>query len=456
MTQITRSLLSKRWLLPVVVIAGIACAVLIIKSRPPMVHQSPEESGVKVGYVPVETYQVNPEIVGYGEVSPDVLLDLRAEVSGKVTYVHPQLRKGAVLPEQTLVIQIDNQDYQLALKQAESTLAQSQANLDELQLALEDAHINLKLAKEKLAISEKEHQRNEALLHKGSISKSNYDAQRTALIQQQQEVQNLQNQVKTLPVNIRVQEAQIEKSRAEVDTQVRNLERTEIRLPFTARITSLNTEENQYVALGSSLFAAQTIDRVQINAQFALDDFRLLATSFGEFSIQKDAITWNGLPKTASFIDQLSLSAQVSLAGVEGSNWTGKVTQISNNLDPSSRTLGATVVVEDPYKDIKPGIKPPLVEGMYTEVRLTGRPVPYQVIPRSAIHEGQVYTVTPDNRLQRVPLKGFKQDKMLLLKDALDPSLKIITTDLFPAVEGMKLNPYQDTSATQVIQQWVQ
>ncbi|OZG75187.1 hypothetical protein BTA51_02030 [Hahella sp. CCB-MM4] len=455
-SHLPSSLLTKRWLLPVVIALGIATAVAIVKSRPPMVHQEPDDSGVKVGVIPVRTYEVKPEVVGYGEVAPDVLLDLRAEVSGKVTYVHPQLRKGAVLPSGTLVLTIDAKDYQLALKQAEATLAQSQANLDELTLALEDARINLNLAREKMEISEKELQRNAALLKKGSISKSTYDSQRTALIQQQQEVQNLENQVKTLPVNIRVQDAQIQKSQAEVETQLRNLDRTNITLPFTARITALNTEENQYVSLGSSLFSAQTIDRVKVNAQFALDDFRLLANSFGEISIQEDSITWNGLPQSQSLFDQLALTASVRLVGVEDNIWPGKVEQISNNLDPSSRTIGATVAVADPYKNIKPGVKPPLVEGMYTEVHLRGKPVPYQVVPRSAVHEGQVYVVTSDNQLQRISLKGYVQGDMLLLENALAPELKVVTTDLFPAIDGMKLSPYDDTKTEQMIQQWVQ
>ncbi|WP_315982108.1 hypothetical protein [Aliamphritea spongicola] len=64
----------------------------------------------------VAEYEVRPTVTGYGEVEPDILLDVRAEVAGKVVYVHPQLKQGVLLPAGTLVVQIDDSDYVLALK----------------------------------------------------------------------------------------------------------------------------------------------------------------------------------------------------------------------------------------------------------------------------------------------------------------------------------------------------
>ena len=453
----------KRWLFPAAIITGVLIAVLIVKSRPPMEHQEEVSAGPSAGIIVLEQHQVKPSIVGFGEVVPETLLEHRSEVSGKVIYVHPQLRKGAVLPANTLVIQIDDQDYQLALTQANATLVQSQANLDELNLSLQDARINLKLVEDKLAIARKELDRNAELLKKGSVSKSAYENQRSALLQQQQEVQNLSNEVQTLPLQIKVQEAQIAKSEAEVETQKRNLARTQIRLPFTGRISAVNTEENQYVSLGTTLYAAQTIDKIQINAQFSLEDFRLLASSFGEINIENSAITLEGEQQATNFVEQFGLEARVKLVGIDGPGWNGRVEQISNNLDPASRTLGVTITVDDPYKNIQPGIKPPLVEGMYTEVQLRGRAMPFLVLPRSALHEGQVYLADSSNRLHRQPVRGYAQDAMLLMEPPqlsvdtpLQPGQQLITTDLFPAIEGMQLSTYPDTAGQQAITQWVQ
>lgn len=447
----------KRWLLPVMIGLGLLIALVIKHTRPVMEHQATDLSqGADVATITVSAYPVKPTVTGYGEVIPDTLLDLRAEISGRVTYVHPQLRKGAVLPKGTLVLRIDDQDYQLALRQADASLAQNEAKLEELTLTLQDAAVNLQLAKDKLAINQKEMDRNQSLLQKGSISQSSYDAQLKALLQQKQEVQNLASQVSTLPMQVKVQEAQIERAKADIATQQRNLARTEIHLPFNARITRLNTEENQFVSLGTSLFSAQTMDKVLVNAQFPLEHFRRLISGINQVRINAEMLIANGDSATNHIVDQLGLQASVRLVGSDGAIWQGKVEQISNNLDPSSRTLGATIGIEEPYKDIVPGVKPPLVEGMYTEVQLRAPASTFMVVPRAALNGNEAYLVGDDNRLKRVTLSGITQGDMLLLASGLTVGQKLVTSDLFPAVEGMLLAPHEDTETASVIRRWLE
>lgn len=121
----------------------------------------------------------------------------------------------------------------------------------------------------------------------------------------------------------------------------------------------------------------------------------LPCTRLKPVSLENDG---TGLQET---IDRLGLSARVQLTGDFDTSWQGRVEQISNNLDPSSRTLGVTVVVDNPYQNVEPGVRPPLIEGMYTEVRLMGSAQHYLVIPRDAVHEGEVFIVDASSRLQR-------------------------------------------------------
>lgn len=451
-----KSWLEKRWMFVAAIFLGIGIAAIIKKTGPVMEHSPPLRQGVEVATIELKPYEIHPTITGYGEVMPDTVLDSRAEVSGRVTYVHPQLRKGAVLPAGTLVVRIDDRDYQLAQSQAEAALAQSKASLTELQLTLEDARIKLQLAQEKQRLAEQELERKGALLKKGSVSQSVYDTERAALLQQKQEVQNLANQVATLPLQINVQEAQIDKSTAELTTQTRNLERTQIRLPFDARITSLNTEENQFVSQGGALFSAQTIDKVLVNAQFPLEHFRQLIRATPKVNLNPEDLMANGDSATNTLIAQLGLEARVRLVSVAGAEWTGRVEQISNNLDPASRTLGVTIGVDAPYKDIVPGAKPPLVEGMYAEIRLSAPKTSYLVVPRSAINEGVAYLVDSAHKLHRVAISGFAQNEMLLVHSGLEAGQTLVTSDLFPAVEGMLLNPYVDEGFPLRLAQWLE
>jgi len=446
--------LSRRFIFPVIAIFGIIIAAIIIKSRPAMQHQAESRPATPVTIIEAQKHTVKPSITGFGEVEPDILLEAKAEVSGKVIYLNPQLRKGNILPEGTVVIRIEDKDYQLALKQAEADLVVSQANLKEMQLSLKDTNINLKLAQEKLDIANKDLKRNEKLLKKGSISQTAMGAQQSVVLQLKQEVQSLAYKLETLPAQLDVQDAKVIISEASVETQKRNLDRTTITLPFNARITDLAIEENQFIAQGASLFSAQTINKILINAQFPLEQFRILARGFSHNEkLLKEAFK-NG--ETEGLFEKLGLSAKVRLAGDSLALWEAKVERISSNLDPASRTLGVIVSVENPYQNIQPGIKPPLLQGMYTEVTLQGNPKSYFVIPRDALHEKQLFLVDENNQLKRIDIIAEAQGNMLLLEQGLKPGEKVITSDLFPAVSGMELKAIPDEKRKQQVAQWLE
>ena len=447
-------LFNRRFIFIIIAAVGILTAVIIVKSRPAMQHQPENRAATKVTTIDVNQYNVRPSIKGFGEVEPDVLLDAKSEISGKIVYVHPQLRMGNILPKDTIVIRIEDNDYQLALKQAEADLAVSKANLKEMKLNLKDTEVDLKLAKDKLAIATKDLSRNEKLLKKGSISQTAMGAQQTVVLQLKQEVQSLTNQLKTLPAQLEVQEAKIIISQASVETQQRNLDRAIIKLPFNTRITALSVEENQFVSQGASLFSAQTINKVLINAQFPLEQFRILAKGFNSNQTLLEEAFKNG--NTEELFSRLGLSAKVKLAGDEHALWDAKVERISGNLDPASRTLGVIVSVEHPYSDIRPGVKPPLMQGMYTEVILLGNPKNYFVVPRDALHEKQLFLVDANNRLKRIDIKAEAQGNMLLVEQGLTTGDKIITSDLFPAVAGMDLTAVPDTVKKQQIADWLE
>ncbi|MEH6472745.1 MAG: hypothetical protein V7752_15990 [Halopseudomonas sp.] len=446
------------WALPLMIIIGVAIAVVIIKTRPAMEHQPAARRGMPVTILALEQHPVRPSVTGYGEVIPDVLLEMRAEVSGRVAYLHPQLKKGSLLPADTLVLKIEDNDYQLALKKARATLVQNRANLAEQALAQQDAELDLQLAQQKLQLAKAESARFEKLLSKGSIAQSAADTQRSSLLQTQQEVASLQNKLDAMPYNTEVLQAQIAIAESELKTQQRNLQRTEIRLPFDARITSLSTETNQFISQGAPLFAAQTIDKVLINAQFSLSQMRLLARGF-----DLDPNTLQGLfdgdAKADSLIQRLGLMARVRLVGNgQQVSWDAQVERISNNLDPVSRTVGVIVGILNPYLQVQPGIKPPLIEGMYMQIELSGSAQPYWVIPRNALHEGELYLVDDQQTLRRLPVSGYLQQQVMLLDPAtpLSAQMPVITSDLFPAVEGMLLAPTPDSAAQAAMTSWLE
>ena len=451
--------LKGKGMLPLIALAGFLCLILIIKLKPATEHTQNINPAIPVNVITLETRSVRPAITGFGVVKPDLVLQAKAEVSGRVTWVHPGLKKGEILPENTLVLTIDDKDYQLALKQAEADLLVSKANLKEKELTIKNNQLELQLANEKLRVREAELKRFISLNKSGSVSQSRLDQERQVLLQQQQEVQKLENQRTTLPSELEVLKARIQIAEARVEQSKRDLQRTMIVLPFTARISEVHAEKDQYIGKGNSVFDAAGINKVIINAQFSMDRFAHFARELGgqQVRVEEDG----SILAMSELLHKLGLGAQVEVAGSSFDPWVAKVERFSDSLDLQSRTIGVIVSVEGSYRETEPGVRPPLLEGMYMRVTLQGKPGEYLALPRFALHQGEVFKVTEDNTLARKKLNDVQlQGELALLHNDSNQGLhsgdKIIVSDVFPAVSGMAVEAIDDETTGQQLQQWLE
>jgi len=446
--------LSLRRFFPIALLACLIVAIAMVKMQPKMEHEPSVALISPVNVIEVKAYTVRPAITGFGTVEPDILLESKAEVAGKITYVHPQLRNGAILQKDTVVIRIEQDDYQLALQQAQATVASNHAKFREIQLQKTNLKSDLAIVHKKLNLAKVELSRIQSLVKKQSISKSSRDTQQVKVLQLQQETQKLNNQLLTLPEQLASAKAALESSESIVATQQRNLARTIIKLPFNARISQRAIDENQYISKGALLYSAQTTDKILINAQFALQHFRALAKDFkGHEALLKEAFISGFSDNT---FKQLGLSAKIRLADNESPYWQANVERISSQLDPVSRTLGIIVSVDNPYAQVIPGTKPPLMQGMYTKVLLQGKAKAFYIIPRDALHENEIYIVNRHNRLERRPVENAQiQGKMLLLETGLQAGERLIVSDIFPAIPNMQVKPSIKADLQQSIAAWV-
>jgi len=456
-----KDILTTKYALPIVAGLGLAITMAIVKLQPSMEHKVKVKKPVVVNTIILAKHALKPTITGFGSVEPDLTLQSKAEVSGRIVYLHPELKKGAMLLKDTTLIKIDDKDYQLSLKQAEADLLSNEANLREMKLTVDNTKLDLKLAQEKLNVREKEFSRLIKLRKSGVVSQSKLDAEKQNLLAQKQEVQQTENTQTTLPAKIEVLKANIAISKAKVEQSLRDIARTEIKLPFNARIRSANTQLNQYVTTGTILFDAAGMDKVLINAQFPADQFKKISASFDKKKLNFEALSGNS--RMSDLFQSFGLTAQVSIAGIEMGSWQAKVERISDDIDPQSRTIGIIVSVSDSYKTIEPGAKPPLLEGNYMRVELSGSIQNFIVLPRAAIHKNQAYRVDKNNSLQRVDLNNVQMqgELALIVANSQNDSIlyegeQIVTSDVFPAVNGMTLEVVHDKSMQTLIKQWVE
>ncbi|WDE06546.1 hypothetical protein SG34_006410 [Thalassomonas viridans] len=454
MKAFVKDFLKTKFALPAIIAAGILLMVLIVKLQPQMKHDPQARPSVSVNTVTVNEHTIRPAITGFGTVEPDLTLQAKAEVSGRITYIHPELKTGEILAKDTLLLRIDDRDYRLNLKQAEADLLSSQASLKEMELTVENNKLDLKLANEKLKVRKKELARLEKLRKSGAVSLSTLDAERQNMLQQQQEVQQLKNTQITLPSDIEVLKAKIEISKAQLEQSKRDLARTEIRLPFHGRISAVSAEQDQFVSTNTLLFEAYGINKMIVNAQFSLQQFGQLAAGFDRAKLKYENIL-SGQTMSELFAS-LGLSATIYTAGNKSLSWEAKVERLSGNLDSKTRTLGVTVSVEGVYEKIDPGVKPPLLAGNYMQVDLHGAQKKFVAAPRFSLHQGQIYRVSESNTLERLNLDKVQlQGELALFTDTLKPGDRIVTSDIFPAVQGMNLSPVADKALQQQLDTWV-
>ena len=144
--------------------------------------------------------------------------------------------------------------------------------------------------------------------------------------------------------------------------------------------------------------------------------------------------------------------ARVRTQGFDTS-WEATVDRISPTLDPKTRTLGVMVTVDQPYRRAVPGIKPPLFNGMFVAVEISGRPLPdVLVVPRLALHDDRLYVLGEDNRLEIRPVTvRLLQPDFVVIGEGLSAAERVVVSDLSPAIEGMLLEPVDDPDALQAL-----
>ncbi|MGF1757957.1 HlyD family secretion protein [Photobacterium sagamiensis] len=428
--------INRKLLLVPTILFGILVLVLAIKMRPSPSVKPAVNRERAVDVISLQQQPLAPVASGFGRVKPKVEWQAIAQVTGKVVYRHPDLEKGRVLDAGTVIIKIDPLDYELTLAQAEADISSSQAQLAKLDQEQQNLKATLKIERNRLAISKKEVARKEELRRKGLASQSELDLEKQAYLASQKTVQDIENQQIVLPNERKVTQAQLQINQSRQAEARRSLEKTVIVLPIDVRISSVDIEQDQVVNLQQSMLVAYGIEKVEIDAQVALHDMQVLASSLTQYTAHAD-----GRPRA----DQLDLTASIQLSsGSFIQQWPATVTRISDTVNANQATVGVILEVDQDYSQLSPETAPPLVNGMFVEARIEGQANAHWIIPERALHGEHVYLVDNKNGNSKVlkiqPVNVlFRRDGVVAISGELADQQQLIVNDLLPAVSGMGL-----------------
>ena len=429
--------------LPLILGIAIALVVMKVKSKPPVEHEEVQYPTKAVEVITAKLIPFRARAMAFGNVEPATVLKSKSEVSGKISYIHPKLKKGASIKKGTVVLRIEPTAFKLSLNQSKAGLAGSQSSLEQLQAEEKSTKRALGISQKNLNVGLKELNRIKSLWNKRLIARSTLDKEEQKVLSLRQQVQDIQGKLSSYKSRKSATLAQIKQSKSLVDQSKDTLGKTEVRMPFDARIGTVSIQKGEFTPAGGILFEALGVQAVEITAQLPTKQFRPLISGMAQAngaSVNLSSPT--GLQLALS---KMNLEARVRLVGdsSEAAQWQGQLIRLSESVDPTRDTLGVVIAVDKPYEGIIPGKRPPLLKGMYTSVELFSSEKPTLILPRKAFHQGRVYIANDDNTLDIQTVHSlFQQGNLIVLDAELDADLigkKIIISDVIPVIKGMPL-----------------
>ncbi len=442
-----KNFFQKAIVLPLIVVIVLIIVIYKVKTVPVIEHQELQFPVKTVQVIRLKKLPFRNRAMAYGHVEPAVLLNAKTEVSGKISYLHPLLKKGASLPAGTLVVRIEPTTFEFSRDQSLAGLSSSENSLKQLEVEEKSTRRSLDIARKNLSIGEQELSRLLRILKKGLVARSTIDEEQQKVLQLRQQVEDLQGKLDSYISRKSSTEAQIKQSKTQLAQSQDTLGRTEIRLPFDARIGTVSVEKGEYVSTGTILFEALGTQAVEINAQLPISQFYPLISGFADHSLRLNKIE----DLQQEFL-KINLQSIVKLVGYDSPRavWQGELLRIGEAIDPDRDTIGLVVAVNKPYELVIPGERPPLLKGMFASVEIFTPVRELFVIPRKAIHQGRIYLANDKNQLEIRPVSIlFKQGNLVVIDihakgtaaSTLKEGEKIIISDVIPLIDGLPLKP---------------
>lgn len=422
------NLSTRKWLFFPVALIGVAVLVVAVKSKTGTKMKPEVKTAVAVAIHTVARAPFAPEVVGYGHVQPKVSWDAVAEVGGKVVERHPRLEKGRMVAAGAVLARIDPLEYELKLAQAQADLASAEGDLARLDARRANADGNRAIQLRQVALAQKELTRMADLFKEKALSQSAFEQQRSNRLAQEQKLAEIDNELRLIDADRTVSEAKRKLAEAKARDAARQLEKTVIRLPFDARVSEVNLELDQVVKAGETIARAYRMDVMEVESQVALHDMRRLGRSLpAEFRLGSRPFD----------IGELGLSAEIKLNMLGAApTWTAKVTRVRETVVQGEGSVGVIVEVNQDVDAVVPGKRPPLINGMFAEVRIRGVEQPLLTVPSHAIHGGRLHLADGQGRLKVVPITPLFERDGLTAVEGVEEGARVITTALNPVVPG--------------------
>lgn len=426
----------KKTLAPVgVLLIGAVAVTVLLLSRSSPEKRPFVEPAQRVAGITVKAMTVVPRITAYGDVKPDRTWTAVAQVPGQVVWKSPKLNDGEFVGEGEELLRLDKREFVLALSKAKADTDKIRARLVELETNQTNIGGQLELLREAVAYNEKELERQKNLYESKAVSASMVEQQRITVLEQQRALATLQASHDAMPSQITYHKAELAAAEAAIRQAELNLEYTVFRAPFRGRLDRVTAELRQYIPAGQVLLELDSTSAAEVS--ISVSPLRLAMLAGVQLENIIDGLVEKREPPPRPRIRVLTDN------GNGGAEWEARFGRIGASVDPATRMIERVVIVDNPYGAPERGTRSrfPLSKGTFCTVIMYGYPQNDRlVIPRQAIHDGTVYLVTSDSRLEKREVSvDYYLGNHAILKSGLSQGERLVVNDIVPAIPGMLL-----------------
>ncbi|MCA4023039.1 efflux RND transporter periplasmic adaptor subunit [Vibrio vulnificus] len=332
-------------------------------------------------------YQPSNAYIGRVEAVEDT--NVTAQVSGYLKARH--FEEGQLVEKGALLYTIEPSSFEAQVASAKASLAQAKASLKKAEL---------------------DHQRGKNLLPRGSISQSEFDALTAGLLGAQ---------------------AQLEAANAQLKLADVNLSYTQIRAPFSGRISDSKVSTGDLVSPSSGILTT-LVSLDPIHTAFSISERERLALGI-------ERIKGDGSTPSAG------VEVQLQLENGKEYPHLGRLDYLGNRIDTKTGTIALRAVVANPDHQLLPGqhIKVNLREKQAKSV---------VVVPRRAVQtdlEGHFVMVMTQGEVaeRRNVSLGAQVEQGVVIREGLTQDDVVITQGLQRVRNGMQVRVQTPTESKQ-------
>lgn len=419
-----------------ILFVGIGGFLTLASLKKPPAEVESGERPMKVDVLRVAPQSIPVNISGYGQVRALNSVTISAEVAGQVQAIHPQLDVGQIIPAGELLFKIDTRNYAAALAQSEAELGQWRSVLERLKKQYTIDRARLKTLERNRDLAKAEFDRINDLFLKHSVGTlSGVDRAEQAYNAAQDQSDQMAQAVSLYPTRLKESQSSLAGARARRQQAQANLDRCQVRAPFTGRLTQANVEMGQYVSPGQGLITIA--DDTVLEIQVPLDSRDVRKWLRFEQSPQPSTSAWFGQPEAVTCKIRWTEDKQ-------GHVWNGMLHRVVT-FDQKTRTVTVAIRVDGAWA-LSENKALPLVEGMFCQVDIPGRRLEQAFkVPRVAVSFKNTIFTAKDQRLKTVSVAvAYVDNDYAYITAGLNEGDQVIVTRLVDPLENALLEILSD------------